>query len=120
MDGIKEEPPVNEEEDDGRGAWNTVQLGTSIIQLHHAIFTFAPNIIYFTLPTDESAIEPVTMEAAILDAEPSLGHGVGGALKLAMSKGYLQKEDSSRPSASRFAHLQAQNYSIEDKTYGYV
>lgn len=60
------------------------------------------------------------MEAAILDAEPSLGHGVGGALKLAMSKGYLQKEDSSRPSASRFAHLQAQNYSIEDKTYGYV
>ncbi|XP_076654071.1 U4/U6.U5 tri-snRNP-associated protein 1 [Halictus rubicundus] len=93
MDGIKEEPPANEEEDDGRGAWNTVQL-------------------------DESASEPVAMEAAILDAEPSLGHGVGGALKLAMSKGYLQKEDSSRPSASRFAHLQAQNYSIEDKTYG--
>ncbi|XP_031840673.1 U4/U6.U5 tri-snRNP-associated protein 1 [Nomia melanderi] len=93
MDGIKEEPPMNEEEDDGRGAWNTVQL-------------------------DESTSEPVAMEAAILDAEPSLGHGVGGALKLAMSKGYLQKEDSSRPSASRFAHLQAQNYSIEDKTYG--
>ena len=93
MDGVKEEPPANEEEDDGRGAWNTVQL-------------------------DESTSEPVTMENAILDAEPSLGHGVGGALKLAMSKGYLQKEDSSRPSASRFAHLQAQNYSIEDKTYG--
>lgn len=93
MDGVKEEPPTNEEEDDGRGAWNTVHL-------------------------DESTSEPVAMEAAILDAEPSLGHGVGGALKLAMSKGYLQKEDSSRPSASRFAHLQAQNYSIEDKTYG--
>ncbi|XP_034188525.1 U4/U6.U5 tri-snRNP-associated protein 1 [Osmia lignaria lignaria] len=93
MDGVKEEPPINDEEDDGRGAWNTVQL-------------------------DESITEPVAMEAAILDAEPSLGHGVGGALKLAMSKGYLQKEDSSRPSASRFAHLQAQNYSIEDKTYG--
>ncbi|XP_053988192.1 U4/U6.U5 tri-snRNP-associated protein 1 [Hylaeus volcanicus] len=93
IDGVKEEPPANEEEDDGRGAWNTVQL-------------------------DESTSEPVAMEAAILDAEPSLGHGVSGALKLAMSKGYLQKEDSSRPSASRFAHLQAQNYSIEDKTYG--
>lgn len=93
LDGVKEEPPANEEEDDGRGAWNTVHL-------------------------DESTSEPVAMEAAILDAEPSLGHGVGGALKLAMSKGYLQKEDSSRPSASRFAHLQAQNYSIEDKTYG--
>jgi len=67
---------------------------------------------------DENISEPVVMEAAILDAEPSLGQGVGGALKLAMSKGYLQKEDSNRPSASRFAHLQAQNYSIEDKTYG--
>lgn len=93
MDGIKDEPPANEDEDDGRGAWNTVQL-------------------------DENTAEPIVMEAAILDAEPSLGHGVGGALKLAMSKGYLQKEDSNRPSASRFAHLQAQNYSIEDKTYG--
>ncbi|CAL1684383.1 unnamed protein product [Lasius platythorax] len=93
IDGIKDEPPVNEDEDDGRGAWNTVHL-------------------------DENTSEPVVMEAAILDAEPSLGHGVGGALKLAMSKGYLQKEDSNRPSASRFAHLQAQNYSIEDKTYG--
>ncbi|XP_018403851.1 PREDICTED: U4/U6.U5 tri-snRNP-associated protein 1 [Cyphomyrmex costatus] len=93
IDGIKEEPPANEEEDNGRGAWNTVHL-------------------------DENISEPVVMEAAILDAEPSLGHGVGGALKLAMSKGYLQKEDSNRPSASRFAHLQAQNYSIEDKTYG--
>lgn len=93
MDAVKEEPATNEDEDDGRGAWNTVHL-------------------------DESSAEPVAMEAAILDAEPSLGQGVGGALKLAMSKGYLQKEDSSRPSASRFAHLQAQNYSIEDKTYG--
>lgn len=27
MDGIKDEPPVNEDEDDGRGAWNTVHLG---------------------------------------------------------------------------------------------
>lgn len=27
MDGIKDEPPANEDEDDGRGAWNTVQLG---------------------------------------------------------------------------------------------
>lgn len=30
MDGVKEEPPANEEEDDGRGAWNTVQLGVSL------------------------------------------------------------------------------------------
>lgn len=67
---------------------------------------------------EESVIEPAALEAPILDVEPSLGQGVGGALTLAISKGYLQKEDSNRPSASRFAHLQAQNYSIEDKTYG--
>lgn len=27
MDGIKDEPPASEDKDDGRGAWNTVQLG---------------------------------------------------------------------------------------------
>lgn len=27
MDGTKDEPSTNEEEDDGRGAWNTVHLG---------------------------------------------------------------------------------------------
>lgn len=27
MDGVKDEPPANEDEDDGRGAWNTVHLG---------------------------------------------------------------------------------------------
>ncbi|XP_015599147.1 U4/U6.U5 tri-snRNP-associated protein 1 [Cephus cinctus] len=93
VDGVKDEVIPEGEEGDGRGAWNTVQL-------------------------DEAIPEPAALEVAILDAEPSLGQGVGGALRLAMSKGYLQIEDSNRPSASRFAHLQAQNYSIEDKTYG--
>ncbi|CAD6213242.1 GSCOCG00003982001-RA-CDS [Cotesia congregata] len=92
-DEPKEEPVELEDPDDGRGAWNTVKL-------------------------DEVKREPVTLEAAILDAEPSLGQGLSGALRVAMSKGYLDQEDSNRPSASRFAHLQAQNYSIEDKTYG--
>ncbi|XP_012266756.2 U4/U6.U5 tri-snRNP-associated protein 1 [Athalia rosae] len=92
-EGIKDEMVDDGEDADGRGAWNTVKI-------------------------DEAASEPVTLEAAILDVEPSLGQGVGGALRLAMSKGYLVKEDTNRPSASRFAHLQAQNYSIEDKTYG--
>lgn len=92
-EGVKDEAIDDEEDADGRGAWNTVKI-------------------------DEATSEPIALEAAILDAEPSLGQGVGGALRLAMSKGYLQKEDTNRPSASRFAHLQAQNYSIEDKTYG--
>lgn len=56
----------------------------------------------------------------ILEPEPDLGKGVAGALRLAMSKGYIEKEENARPSASRFAHLQAKNYSIEDKTFLYV
>ncbi|XP_058792754.1 U4/U6.U5 tri-snRNP-associated protein 1 isoform X2 [Phymastichus coffea] len=93
MDEVKHEPVDDDEVMNGRGTWNTVDM-------------------------EKISIEPSAAEAAILDAEPSLDQGVGGALKLAMSKGYLQKEDSNRPSASRFAHLKAQNYSIEDKTYG--
>ncbi|XP_008215336.1 U4/U6.U5 tri-snRNP-associated protein 1 isoform X1 [Nasonia vitripennis] len=91
MSEVKQE--YIDEEMNGKCAWNSVEM-------------------------DDDSVIPVGTEAAILDAEPSLDQGVGGALKLAMSKGYLQKEDSNRPSASRFAHLKAQNYSIEDKTYG--
>lgn len=56
-------------------------------------------------------------EVAILDEEPDVASGVAAALQLAMSKGYLEKEDSNRPSNTRFAHLQAKHYSIEDKAH---
>lgn len=56
-------------------------------------------------------------EVPILDAEPDIASGVAGALKMAIVKGYVLNENEKRPSASRFAHLQAQNYSIEDKAY---
>lgn len=56
-------------------------------------------------------------EVAILDEEPDVGSGMGAALKLALSKGYLEKEESNRPSNTRMAHLQAKNYSIEDKAH---
>ncbi|XP_058057747.1 U4/U6.U5 tri-snRNP-associated protein 1 [Anopheles bellator] len=56
-------------------------------------------------------------EVAILDEEPDVASSVAGALKLAQSKGYLEREESNRPSNARFAHLQAQNYSIEDKSH---
>nr|CAD7442650.1 unnamed protein product [Timema bartmani] len=69
------------------------------------------------LSTDETPVDVLPAEVPILDAEPDVGSGVAGALRLAISKGYLEKEDKNKPSASRFAHLQAQNYSIEDKTY---
>lgn len=52
-----------------------------------------------------------------MDEEPDVSTGVGAALKLAMSKGYLDKEQNNRPSNTRFAHLQAQHYSIEDKSH---
>lgn len=57
-------------------------------------------------------------EVAILDEEPDVAVGMGAALKLALSKGYLEKEESNRPSNTRMAHLQAKNYSIEDKAHG--
>ena len=57
-------------------------------------------------------------ETAILDEEPDVASGMAAALQLALSKGYIEKEESNRPSNSRFAHLQAQNYSIDDKAHG--
>lgn len=57
-------------------------------------------------------------EVAILDEEPDVSAGMGAALKLALSKGYLEKEELNRPSNTRMSHLQAQNYAIEDKAYG--
>lgn len=65
---------------------------------------------------DSTQIAP--QEVQILDEEPDVSTGVGAALKLAMSKGYLDKEQNNRPSNSRLAHLQAKHYSIEDKSYG--
>ncbi|KAF5291182.1 hypothetical protein FQA39_LY14424 [Lamprigera yunnana] len=87
---------IEEEDVDEGGKWNAVD----------------PNKI-----AKESA-QVTIVETPILDEEPDVSSGVGAALKLAMSKGYLDKEDNNRPSNSRLAHLQAQHYSIEDKTYG--
>jgi U4/U6.U5 tri-snRNP-associated protein 1 len=55
----------------------------------------------------------------ILDVETDVGVGVAEASHLAVSKGYLEREDMNKPSASCFAHLEAQNYSTEDKTHMY-
>ena len=52
----------------------------------------------------------------ILDEEPDVGSGMAAALKLAMSKGYLEKEEKKRGGVSKSAQqLLAQNYTIEDK-----
>ncbi|BES94476.1 U4 U6.U5 tri-snRNP-associated protein [Nesidiocoris tenuis] len=80
------------EEVNDRGGWNDVDM-------------------------EERLVETKQIEGAILDAEPDLGSGVAGALRLAVSKGYLEKETTSRPSASRISQLAAQNYSIDDKAH---
>jgi hypothetical protein len=64
-------------------------------------------------------VDVLPAEVPILDVEPDVGIWVAGAFHLALSKGYLEREDVNKPSASHFAHLQTQNYSIEDKTYIY-
>ncbi|KAI4453222.1 squamous cell carcinoma antigen recognized by cytotoxic t lymphocytes [Holotrichia oblita] len=69
-------------------------------------------------PNEQRSADIKPTEVPILDEEPDVGSGVGAALKLAMSKGYLDKEQNNRPSNSRLAHLQAKHYSIEDKSYG--
>lgn len=84
------------DEEPSHGTWNTVN------------------------PTSELATIDTPLEVAdvaILDEEPDVGSGMAAALKLAVSKGYLEKEDSNRPSNTRMAHLQAKNYSIEDKSH---
>ncbi|PNF42461.1 hypothetical protein B7P43_G08725 [Cryptotermes secundus] len=86
------EEKKRQEEEGKRGAWNEVEI-------------------------DETPVDMLPAEVPILDVEPDVGVGVAGALRLAVSKGYLEREDMNKPSASRFAHLQAQNYSIEDKTH---
>lgn len=87
-----------EEPEDIRGTWNSVNASQ--------------------LDMEENSQGGEDMgEIAILDEEPDVSAGVAGALRLAMSKGYLERDDKNRPSNSRMAHLQAKNYSIEDKTY---
>lgn len=93
---LKQEDEMEEDEErEDMGGWNSVD----------------PNA-----KTEPPVI--VDAEVPILDEEPDVSAGVGAALKLAMSKGYLEREQNNRPSNSRLAHLQAKHYSIEDKSYG--
>lgn len=89
---------LDELEDGAGGTWNSVNTEQEQEDLGSS-----------TVPVDD---------IAILDEEPDVASSVAGALQLAQSKGYLEREESNRPSNARFAHLQAQNYSIEDKNYG--
>lgn len=96
---IEENSDDEETEEKRRGKWNAVD----------------PN----DEPKPMEGIQSAeTDDKAILDEEPDVASGVAAALQLAMSKGYIEKEESNRPSNTRFAHLQAQHYSIDDKAHG--
>ena len=92
---LKNEMEVDQSDEEEKTGWNSVDPNEP-----HEVAQIAPQ------------------EVQILDEEPDVSTGLGAALKLAMSKGYLDKEQMKRPSNSRLAHLQAKHYSIEDKTYG--
>lgn len=57
-------------------------------------------------------------EKSVLEEEPVVSASIGSALQLAMKKGYLENEPTKKNSgAPKHSHIQAQNYSIEDKRY---
>lgn len=66
---------------------------------------------------DEKPVEIKKEDAPILEEEPDVSVGVAGALKLAMKKGYLDKESKKVVSAPRHSQLQAASYTIEDKNF---
>jgi U4/U6.U5 tri-snRNP-associated protein 1 len=96
MDFETEERKASREEIEERGRWNAVEIDEAPVDI-----------------TREADVE----KAPILEQEPEVGPGIAGALKLAMKKGYLEHEKLKPSAAPKMKHLQAKNYSIEDKNY---
>lgn len=67
---------------------------------------------------DETPVNITGDDTAILEDEPVIAHGMGGALKVALNKGFLEHEEIKPVKLSKqMMEIQAQNYSIEDKRY---
>lgn len=82
------------ESDELRSSWNEVEIEDQPVEI-----------------PKERENEP------ILEEEPDVSIGLGGALKLAMKKGYLETENKKLAGANRNSLLQAQSYTIEEKFY---
>ncbi|XP_063395589.1 U4/U6.U5 tri-snRNP-associated protein 1 [Cydia fagiglandana] len=94
MDFEREEADPEPSGAEGSGAWSRVDLA-------------------------EEAPADLLAGGAALAAEPALGHGVAGALQLALSKGYLERAGPQPAPRAALTHLlQARHYTIEDKTQG--
>lgn len=68
-----------------RGTWNEVEIDETPVDI--------------TRPADAE-------ESTILEQEPDVATGIAGALKVAMNKGYLDKEQLKRGGPSKMRHLQ--------------
>ncbi len=89
----EEKNKLNDESEPNRGVWNEVDMKDE------------DNCDRF----DDNEGQP------ILEEEPDVSVGLAGALKLAMKKGYLDKEIKKQASAQRRSLLEAQSYTIEEK-----
>lgn len=106
---VDDHDELKELEERYMGSWNSINPNLNLTAT-------AASVNNDPVKINTTKVNEVT-EVAILDEEPDVGSGMGAALKLAISKGYLEKEETNRPSTTRMAHLQAKNYSIEDKAY---
>ncbi|KAH3845982.1 U4/U6.U5 tri-snRNP-associated protein 1-like isoform X3 [Dreissena polymorpha] len=84
---------MEEEEEEEQSGWNRVEI-------------------------DETPVNLVGEDTAILEDEPVINKGMGAALSVAVNKGFLEREviRTHRITAGMM-EIKAQNYSIEDKRY---
>ncbi|KAA0184339.1 hypothetical protein HAZT_HAZT002871 [Hyalella azteca] len=65
---------------------------------------------------DDTKVEITENQSVpILDEEPDASRGVANALRLAIKKGYLEKDQTVKKANAALQHLRAVNYSIDDK-----
>ena len=79
-------PPKKNDGGDARGAWEEVDIEDTRVEI-----------------TDE-------MTQPILEEEPDASRGVANALKLAIKKGYLEKDNSKKAVNAALQHLRAVHY----------
>ena len=83
--------PKEKEQQERRGAWEEVGIDDTRVEISD------------------------NMTTPILEEEPDASKGVANALKLAVKKGYLEKNNISKSANAALQHLRAIHYSIEDK-----
>ncbi|XP_066987949.1 U4/U6.U5 tri-snRNP-associated protein 1 [Macrobrachium rosenbergii] len=83
--------PKEKEQQERRGAWEEVGIDDTRVEISD------------------------NMTTPILEEEPDASKGVANALKLALKKGYLEKNNVTKSANAALQHLRAIHYSIEDK-----